>query len=262
MIQNSSKAYIKELAEFIALEFEDKITPLDIILERENLQLFYDSYGIDTFDGMTIHEKSKFYIHLNTDRHNRIGTTRTRFTIAHELGHYFLENHRIGLVKGHLKPHPSKNNEDSHSKIEKEADYFASCLLMPEERIKKDVFKKKFDFSLIEFISQQYNVSKTAAAIRLADIGNHPIKIVFAKNNRIKWVWKSDDFPFKYLLNGFNLPENTVIGEYFSLNRKPKETEEVWAIDWFNYVKDYDTHRKFKEHCIAHNDSALSIIWE
>ena len=261
MILNSSKTFIKDLAEFIALEYKDKITPLETILQSENINLFYGDYG-DTFDGMTIYEKYKFYVHINTDRHNHKDSSRARFTIAHELGHYFIENHRIGLVKGYLKPHQSKNNENSYSKIEREADYFASCLLMPEERIKKDVFRKKFDYSLIEYISKEYNVSKTAAAIRLADIGNHPIKIVFSKDNRIKWVWESEDFPYKYLLNGYNVPENTVMGEYFTLNRHPNETEEVWAIDWFNYVKDYHTSRKFKEHCIVYKNSALSIIWE
>jgi Zn-dependent peptidase ImmA (M78 family) len=261
MIKNSSLLGIKHLAESIALEFSNIITPLDLILTEEELDLFYDSYG-DSFDGMTIYDNSEFFIHINTFRGNRPDTPRSRFTIAHELGHYFIDNHRIGLKKGLLSPHPSKNNENTHFKIEREADYFASCLLMPEERFKKFIQRKKFDFSIIKSLSEHFQTSITATAIRFADIGNHPLMIVFGENGKIKWRWNSEDFPFKYLLYSDKIPENSVMGEYFANGRLPNETEYVWPIDWFNFVKEDDEHRKFKEHCIPHKHLALSIIWE
>ena len=65
MIRN--RPDIKELAENIALEYQEKATPLDRILEDEGLSVFYDSYGKDTFDGMTFYDSGKFYIHINTD---------------------------------------------------------------------------------------------------------------------------------------------------------------------------------------------------
>jgi Zn-dependent peptidase ImmA (M78 family) len=261
MIKNSSLIVIKHLAESIALEFSNIITPLDLILEEEELDLFYDSYG-DSFDGMTIYDKSQFFIHLNTYRGNRPNTPRSRFTIAHELGHYFIDNHRIGLKKGLLSPHPSINNENAHFRIEREADYFASCLLMPEERFKKFIQRKKFEFSVIRSLSEHFQTSITATAIRFADIGNHPLMIVFGEKGKIKWRWNSEDFPFKYLLYNDKIPENSVMGEYFTNGRLPNETEEVCPIDWFNFIKEDDETRKFKEHCIPHKYLALSIIWE
>lgn len=59
MIKNSSLLGIKHLAESIALEFSNIITPLDLILAEEEIDLFYDSYG-DSFDGMTIYDDSQF----------------------------------------------------------------------------------------------------------------------------------------------------------------------------------------------------------
>jgi Zn-dependent peptidase ImmA (M78 family) len=261
MVKNSSDLLIKHLAESIALEFPEVVTPLELILEEEGLNLFYDSYG-NTFDGMTIYDQSQFFIHINTFRGNKPNTNRARFTIAHELGHYFLDNHRIGLMQGLLSPHPSKNNENTHNKIEREADYFASCLLMPEERFKKLVLRKKFDFSIIKLISDYFQTSITATAIRFADIGNHPLMIVFGENGKIKWRKNSDDFPFKYLLYSKKVPENSVMGEYFLNGKQPSNSEDIWPIDWFDYVKDDDVHRKFREHCITHKNMALSIIWE
>lgn len=261
MIKNSSLSAIKHLAESIALDYEETITPIEKIIQEEELQIFYDSYG-DTFDGMTIYDPSGFYIHVNVFRGNRQDSTRARFTIAHELGHYFINNHRIGLMKGYLTPHISRLNEDSHSKIEREADYFASCLLMPEDRFKKFVLRKKFDYALLEATAAHFNTSITATAIRFAAIGNHPLMIVFGEQNQIKWKWPSEDFPYQYLLYTNKIPENSVMGEYFADGKKITGTEPVWAGDWFNYVKDDDVNRKFLEHCIPHKNLALSIIWE
>ena len=79
-------------------------------------------------------KKYKIYIspltQLNIDKHNRPGSDRGRFTLAHELGHYFIDAHRIGLKNGLLEPHPSLTNRKQFTTIEREADYFASCLLL------------------------------------------------------------------------------------------------------------------------------------
>lgn len=261
MIKINSNLSIKHIAESVAQEFQELVTPLDIIIEQEELVIFYDSYG-DIFDGMTIYDKSDFFIHVNTYRGNRPNTPRARFTIAHELGHYFIDSHRIGLKQGLLSPHPSINNENTHNRIEREADYFASCLLMPEERFKKLINKKKFEYTVIKSLAEYFQTSITATAIRFADIGNHPIMIVLGENGKVKWKWNSNDFPFKYLLYSEKIPDDSVMGEYFYKARQPLGTEDVWPVDWFNYVNDQNIHRKFREHCLVHKNVALSIIWE
>jgi Zn-dependent peptidase ImmA (M78 family) len=263
MIQSNSKSKIKKLAEFIALRFDDKITPLEKILKEEEIKVYFDNYEKGTFDGMTIYEDEKFFIHINIDNGNRIDSSRGRFTLAHELGHYIIDSHRIGLMNGLLEPHPSKIGRKQFNEIEREADYFASCLLMPEIRFQKDTFRKKFNFELIDYMSKEYNVSITACAFRFAEIGNHPIMIVYAENGIIKWTHLSDDFPFKYLINDNVVPQNIVMGEYFKNSTIDIfKTVEISAIDCFKNVKDSDINRKFYEHCIPYKNFALSIIWE
>lgn len=254
---------IKELAETIALEYEEKVTPLENIIEDEGLSVYYDSYGRGTFDGMTFYENGMFYIHLNTDLGNIPNSPRGRFTLAHELGHYYIDTHRIGLKKGLLEPHPSKTNRKQFNLIEREADYFASCLLMPEIKFRKDCFKQNFSIELIDSLKNQYQVSRTACAFRFADIGNHSIMIIYGENNAMRWYHCSDDFPYKYLLYEKQISPNTVMGEYFrDIGENLFKKEEIWAVDLFKYVKEEDTHRKFFEHCITYKDKALSIIWE
>ncbi|AWM14657.1 hypothetical protein DI487_12860 [Flavobacterium sediminis] len=263
MIQNNSKSKIRKLAESIALKYNEKITPLEKIVEAEDLEVFYDDYDKGTFDGMTVYDDENFYIHINTANGNRIDSARGRFTLAHELGHYIIDSHRIGLKLGLLEPHPSRTNQKQFNEIEREADYFASCLLMPEERFKKDFFRKKFSFELIDSLSKEYGVSITACAFRFAQIGSHPIMIIYAENGAIKWTYSSDDFPFKYLLNNQKISDSFVMGEYFkNTATEISKTAQIRAIDCFNYVKAEDSNKKFYEHCITHKNSALSIIWE
>jgi len=263
MIVNKNSFKIKEFAEFVALQYDEKITPLEKIALEENLKIFYDCYE-DAFDGMTIYDKEKFFIHLNTDKGNHSNSERARFTLAHELGHYFIDTHRVGLKKGLLDAHPSETNKIQYTTIEREADYFASCLLMPEVRFSKDIAGKKFNAGIIDLLKTEYKVSRTACALRFADIGNCPIMVVYAENNTIKWAYSSEDFPFKCFINDKIVPLNTVMGAYFTNKQTANvfNTEQIFAIDCFKYVKNEDIRRMFYEYCISYKDSALSIFWE
>jgi hypothetical protein len=91
---------------------------------------------------------------------------RKRFTIAHELGHYFIQN-----KPSHCFAHRDSGN---YSLEERYANNFASALLMPEDEIIRKVgnFKKSKigdlpDSELINYIAGEFDVSQSAAAIRL-----------------------------------------------------------------------------------------------
>src|SRR5690606_30486456 len=138
MIQAGRKAQISKLAEYIAYEFSDKnLTLLDKIAKFESVPIHYDNYE-DAFDGMLLYDTDNrdFHIHINIDNGNKQNSKRGRFTLAHELGHFFLDEHRLGLKYGLLEPHASFHNINHKTLIELEADYFASCLLMPKNKFK------------------------------------------------------------------------------------------------------------------------------
>lgn len=262
-INSRKKNQIKELAEFLALEHDETITPLGLILEQEELLVFYDDYGT-YFDGTLIYDDG-FYVHINTKLGNKPETRRGRFTLAHELGHYFIDSHRLALKKGYMQPHPSRYNKNKHQIIEREADYFASCLLMPERKFRVDCeFFRSFEYSIIESLSGKYNVSITACAIRFADIGTHPIMVVYMEDNKIRWKWKSSDFPFWYLADGRNnVPEDSLAGQYFRNGMKgEKRKEELWVIDWFDGIGDDNLNCKIYEQIIPYKNKVLSIVWK
>ncbi len=136
------------------------------------------------FLGALIKNKTQSYIFVNGNIDN-IG--RKHFTIAHELGHYFL-SHELHDNAGFCTN--SDIVEEGHQKnpIEREANYFASCLLMPEEKVKNAFFallsnstrgrikdfllvKKDSSFGIWRGISDEltkrYGVSEAALRFRL-----------------------------------------------------------------------------------------------
>lgn len=266
---------ILHLAEDIASKYDYPVNLLNIA-DDEFIQVILDDYGSTCFDGLTWFEPdtNDFYIHLNTNPHknNNPYTTKGRFTLAHELGHYFIPNHRYALMNGTLKPHGSVSYLSNQFawKIEREADAFASSLLMPTDSFKDYIRRKPFNFQLISDIAERYKVSKSAATLRFTDIGNTPIMVVYAVEGKIRWVSRSEDFPYWRLRygsgKGDKVPENTVMGTFFYNNDESdcKQEETVFAGDCFSTKNSEENYQEFIEWCIPYRkgECALSIFWE
>lgn len=258
------KDNIESLAEYVADYYCPKgaVNP-EIIAEQSKISFSYGNYG-DSFDGLLEHEYGKFHIYINNDRLVHPYTERARFTFAHEIGHYYIDHHRNALAQGLAPSHPSFTGFVSDNLVEREADFFASCLLLPKNRFKQDCFRRKFEFKLIQELSKKYQTSLTATALRYATIGCSPIMVVYSVSNTIKWYWYTYDFPFWSLKHGkLRVPEDTAAGEYFSKGKEYTSSEIVFADDWFNIKFESDMSRQFFEHCVyGKQQNVLSIIWE
>jgi len=238
-----------------------QIDPI-VIAEKSDISYSFGNYE-DSFDGLLECVNPDFHIFINLDRLQQAYSERARFTFAHELGHYFIDDHRNALLSGLSPSHCSNTGFKSRNRAERQADYFASCLLMPENGFRKYCNNKKFEFRIIEELSKKYGTSISATALRFCAIGNHPIMVVYSFKNSIKWYWSSTDFRFKWLKYGKDkLPEDTLAGEYFDLNRKADKTEPVFAMDWFNIKYENQANLPFKERCLMRGEHCLSIIWE
>ncbi len=267
-ISENRKKELSELAEIIADEyFEDIFVCPYKLAKIYEISYSFEDYG-NAFDGLLEHRSGKFHIYLNSHNANHIYQPRVRFTLAHELGHFLIDEHRNALKNGLTPSHPSFTNYSSENEVELEADFFASSLLIPKSRLLKDVFRRKFSFNLIDELAAKYQTSITSTLIKFASIGNHPIMIICSVDKQIKWFKYSFDFPFKYIdaLPGFKVPVNTSAGQYFYENgmKSEDEFEIIEAEDWFRLYNDNDYGRKFYESCIYSdkNKFVLSVIWE
>ena len=276
MIHPHRKIKISKLAEFVANEFSDRnLTLLDEIASYEEVPLHFDKYE-DAFDGMLLYDTNShdFHIHINIDNGNRQDSKRGRFTLAHELGHFFLDEHRLGLKYGLLESHASFHNINQKYLIEEEADYFASCLLMPRDKFrnhsgeyKRQSGNKKFSLDTLLNLSGSFQTSVLSTLIRFGEVGTHEIFAVISRDNIAKWFVKSTDFPnWKLKCKiGEPVPQTTVAGEFYAKpDRKFTSIELLDADDWFNPpVEDYRANKQMFEQCF-YSDSygyIVSLLW-
>ena len=97
----------------------------EIIAGKNGITFNYGEYA-DSFDGMIECENGQFHIYINTNRLQHAYSDRARFTFAHELGHFFIDNHRNALLSGKSPSHSSFTGFIVKNKAERQADYFAS----------------------------------------------------------------------------------------------------------------------------------------
>ncbi|WP_236979871.1 ImmA/IrrE family metallo-endopeptidase [Membranihabitans maritimus] len=245
-----------------------QVTDLVAIAKSEDIGLIFDHYN-GSFEGLTVCDKGNFFIHIDTDSTKDIHSGRTRFTIAHELGHALIDEHRIGLLSGAIEPHISiylLGNEDNE--IELEADYFASCLLMPESIFRAVInrYEKKFSFGTLKYLSDYFQTSFLATILRFAEVGPMPVFFTFNNDGKVKWYKRGAFFPewaLKFRVHE-DLPEGTLISELFEKRIMPtNEIREVDPDDWFYINSDeYASYTLYEQCCYLRGyDYLISMLW-
>lgn len=116
---------------------------------------------------------------------------RRNFTIAHELGHYFL-SHQLHSNAFYCSDDAISEENQAVDAMEREANYFADCFLMPEQKVKsaflgmlansrkakiKDYLYVKNDYTfsiwcgIRESLTNRYGVSEAALRYRFRQLG-------------------------------------------------------------------------------------------
>ncbi|WP_347358474.1 ImmA/IrrE family metallo-endopeptidase [Bdellovibrio sp.] len=102
-------------------------------------------------------------------------TERGRFTVAHELGHLTLHQNSLINYSGQEVFFRHNHGPEKYDIKEIEANYFAACILMPEDKLQKcvsELFSSNFmPASGIETLARNFKVSTTAMTVRLCDLG-------------------------------------------------------------------------------------------
>lgn len=137
----------------------------------------------DKFEGLlvTTADKNAGVITINANSHS----TKQRFTIAHELGHFLIPAHdkTVTCVAADLKTAAS---EKSRRKSEAEANDFASELLMPTDRLSKQIDSHIGpELEKIVALADQYKVSKEAMIRKYMPLTPHTCAVFFGKENKM-----------------------------------------------------------------------------
>lgn len=145
--------------------------------DRANPEALADHAGIayryahfpEEFDGVLQCQEGQFYLICNERRAAR-GTGRSRFTFSHELGHALIPAHRHALLTGDWPIHYSRTDGASDLPFEKEADLFATNLLLPEKRIRQLASAHTPGMTQVQELADHFGASLTATAYRLLSL--------------------------------------------------------------------------------------------
>lgn len=156
--------------------------------------------------------------------------TRINFTLAHELGHYFIPTHMEPLYACNINEMVSSKTLDN-KKEEREADIFASELLLPSKYIEK---KSISNINDIISVAKTYNISIPATAIRMMAYSYDIVSFICCKNNKIAWFTSSLGFDEHLVLKDLvrlPLPELSIVNTCIENNNttsKGKIPAYVW----------------------------------
>ena len=132
----------------------------------------------------------RFHVYCNLSRVDAPTSPRARFTLGHELGHFFIDEHRNALLAG-SPPHNSQSDYASANPIEIEADHFASSLLLPERRFVPEARKVPATLEGVLRLARIFATSVSSTAIRYAKLGIKPCVVIRWTAEGYAWKWLS-----------------------------------------------------------------------
>lgn len=239
----------EDVAEELAMSMGIKapIDPFAIATtEAPVLRVKMDDYG-DQFDGQLEFDRlhREFLMLVNTKYDKAWRRTghhpRTRFSAAHELGHYFLEHHRARLLRGG-DPQPSHADFTSELVLEREADHFASALLMPRAQFMKMGKRSKAGLPAIKGLADCFQTSLTSTAIRFVKLSSNSIVLIKWNAEGFGWKWLSDAAYSagyrKTIEETKNVPRDSATGRVLAGDSAVGQIVErgTTAASWFPFV--------------------------
>lgn len=160
-----------------------------------------------------------------------------RFTVSHEMGHFFNESTSPLTLKNERGMYVCGYNEFYGARrsigCESNANDFAAELLMHEPWFKEKVKGKKLNAELLKDTAAFFNVSLSATAIRYTEIGHYPCAVVMTTDGLTKWKSISENFPHQFLRVGSKVSSLSYVSDIFEGKPYPIDGEDIPAEAWF-----------------------------
>lgn len=140
---------------------------------------------------------------------NESSPGRRNFTIAHEFGHYVL--HR--KLRQSFQCSQGDTLGATGGDIERQADQFASFLLMPIDDFRSQMTGRRITLDVVGACADRYEVSLTAAILKWLSFTEKAAIVVTARDGMVLW-WRASDSArrvgFAHLHQGMELPAGSL----------------------------------------------------
>ena len=202
--------------------------PVDLlsIIEQERIVMAPGDYGTNFNGRIEYLPSEKIFILYYPDDSSGVSKVRIRFTIAHELGHYYLVEHRQLLLAGAVSD--CAMGFTSENEREHEADEFASCLLVPPKYLEQAMGSKRFmDLSAVVRMADDLQVSVPAAVIRYVHYAEEKCGVVLSQSGKVKYYVSSEEMGnigFKTMPREKSVPSSSKARQLL-LSQTPRQCE-------------------------------------
>jgi len=172
-----------------------------------NEKLTIYSQKLDSIEGALIKSENSNEWSLLYNS-NIVNTGRQNFTIAHELGHYLC--HRSLQNSFNCG---DKEFYQSSLELEKDANIFASYLLMPIDDFKVEIEGQIIDFDIFKHCADKYQTSLIATIIKWLEFTTEYAVFIVSVDDFVLWSRSSNSIYKKgiYFKSGTELPKESFV---------------------------------------------------
>jgi len=182
---------------------------------------------------------------------------RIRFSIAHELGHFFLHKNK----KSYFPCSQEDMFQWSNPGIEVEANTFAANMLMPEKIFKNHVSTQAPSVNLIITTSNEFCTSLMATLIRYVECSFEPLALVYIKERKIIWSKRNKDFSYFLKKSGTAVHDHSYAMDCFQKGKGNFEGK----VPVYAWLDDYRVDNDSMIHeCAFYSptlNAAQSLLW-
>lgn len=165
-----------------------------------------------------------------------------RFTVGHELGHYFLDGHVQHLFGAGQTLHHSVSGFLSGDVYESEADAFAASLLMPKSLFKNACEDAGQGIEAVKVLADICGTSLTATSIRYARLNTSPVAVICSVGQKVAFAFMSNALKARrnltWIKKGAGLPPQSVTAVFnrniANVHDAKCETGQSSLADWFH----------------------------
>ncbi|HRK30173.1 MAG TPA: ImmA/IrrE family metallo-endopeptidase [Tepidisphaeraceae bacterium] len=245
MTNDEIERVVDDVLESLNLQTSLPIDPLHIAQEEE-IALLPGRYD-NCFDGRIEYRRTDgqgdFYLFYAQEEPPFRTAGRVRFSIAHELGHFYLPPHREYLLSGQW--HSSTSDFTSKKEREREADRFAAYLLMPRDLFQDEVSACSGGNCTLDDLSRlardAFETSLTSTIIRYIELDFEPCCMVISEGGKVVTSLASEALRTRgmgWIERGGKVPTQSVTARSLTAGKlsaeNPKAGGSVDSSVWFN----------------------------
>jgi Zn-dependent peptidase ImmA (M78 family) len=181
---------------------------------------------------------------------------RQRFSAGHELGHWMQDRGKVASFSCTEKAFLDEWFRDNP---ERRANSYAVDLLLPDFMFEPRSKNRDMTFETARSLATTFQMSLTATAIRLVELGSFPAMLVFSEAGKRRWFVRGPDVP-EAIWPKESPNSYTVAFEYHRGGRNEEGPTDIQADGWIDHPRSKWYTLREDSIKIGHSH-VLSLLW-